>query len=98
MSALEIMLGDSPAQDLVWSQVAGLRLSEAEGRILMVWRAFVDESEKDGLLVLSGCFAPAESWIAFARDWEPLLKPFGILGHDGRYHFHMTEMAQEEER
>lgn len=62
-------------------------------------QAFIDESfERDGVFVLGGYIASAEAWARFAVEWDKLLKPFGTLRGDGRYHFKMSEMAENKER
>ena len=65
----------------------------------MVFQAFVDESEdQDGIIVLAGYVATAEAWAVFSKEWERLLLPYGTLAKNGRYHFKMSEMAQNAER
>jgi hypothetical protein len=87
----------SKAADRVWSQVSGLGPRKAANRLLMVWQAYLDESFDDGLFVLSGYLATAESWAAFSREWEEML-PLGVRGPDGAFRFKMQEMAQNQER
>lgn len=61
-------------------------------------QAFIDESvEQDGVFVLGGYIASAESWAAFSREWKRLL-PYGTLNEHGRFHFKMSEMAMNPER
>jgi hypothetical protein len=60
----------------------------------MVLQAAIDESAaKDGVFVLAGYIAPAESWARFSDVWGRMLRPFGTPRPDGRYHFKMHEMA-----
>jgi hypothetical protein len=70
--------------------------SGAKKSILMVWRAFSDESERkdkdSDVFVIQGCISTADRWANFAREWEELLPPFGRSDSHG-YYFHMTEMA-----
>jgi hypothetical protein len=62
-------------------------------------QAFIDESvDPAGVFVLAGYIASTESWMAFSREWEKLLRPFGTVREDGRYHFKMHEMAANPER
>ncbi len=64
----------------------------------MALQAYIDEScDEDGVFVLAGCISNAESWAAFTKEWEEVLK-YGILNKQGRYHFKMSEMALNEER
>jgi len=61
----------------------------------VVLQAFIDESvdAATGTFVLGGCIATAESWAAFAKDWERLL-PQAAMNKDGVYQFKMSEMAR----
>jgi hypothetical protein len=95
----------SPAQDAIWAQVAGMRPSRAVRQLLMAlqFRAFLDESVSgpeipEGEFVLAGHIATAEQWARFSKEWEELLPWGGILEDDGQYNFHMTEMAASPER
>ena len=98
ISISEHVWGVSPAQDRVWALVCGLRPSEAGKRIYVTLRAFIDESiDNDGTLVLGGCIASAESWVAFTKDWERLLQ-HGLMDKSGNYYFKMSEMAATGER
>jgi len=64
----------------------------------MVFQAFIDDSyTPDGEFVLAGHVATAESWVAFAKEWEELL-PFGTIAPNGKFHFKMSEMAALPER
>ncbi len=64
----------------------------------MALQAYIDEScDEDGVFVLAGCISDAESWAAFTKEWEEVLK-YGTLNKHGRYHFKMSEMALNEER
>lgn len=64
----------------------------------MAFQAFMDESGKHegGAFIIGGCIATAESWAAFAVEWEQMLRRFGRVDASGRY-FHMTEMRNMEE-
>lgn len=65
----------------------------------MVLQAYIDDSADEGdFFVLGGYVATAEKWAAFSREWEALLKPFGVLGPNGKYRFKMAEMAASAER
>lgn len=92
--------GESPAADRVWAQVAGLRPQLADGRLLMVLQAYIDDSQKDGWFVLAGHIATTEAWAAFSRDWENLLPTHGTMvpSPGTGYHFKMSEMAMIDER
>jgi hypothetical protein len=57
----------------------------------MVLQAFIDDSTSDGVYVLGGHIASAESWAKFSREWEELL-PLAMRDRDGRYYFKMREM------
>lgn len=98
MNISDHVWGASIGQDRVWAQVVGLPEDSAGKRLLMVWQAYVDESIDKDLIVLAGYIASAESWVRFSSAWEGLLKPFGVLGSDGRYRFKMSEMALNSER
>jgi len=64
----------------------------------MALQAYIDEScDEGGVFVLAGCISDAESWAAFTKEWEEVLK-YGTLNKHGRYHFKMSEMALNEER
>ncbi len=64
----------------------------------MVFQAFIDDSyTPDGEFVLAGHVATAESWVAFAKEWEELL-PFGTIAPNAKFHFKMSEMAALPER
>lgn len=90
--------GRSPAEDRVWSQVCGLRPSDAAERLFMVLQAYFDDSlDKSGTFVVAGYVASAEEWAAFSREWEAML-PYSSVQDDGRYRFKMSEMALSEER
>jgi hypothetical protein len=92
--------GISSAQDRVWAQVTGLRLCDAERRLLMAlnFQAFIDDSiTPGGEFVLAGHIATAEKWALFAKDWEDLL-PLGTIAKNNKYHFKMSEMAISPER
>jgi hypothetical protein len=74
MSALDRHVWEvSPAADRVWSQVVGLRPAEAEKRLLMSLRAFIDDSYTDAVYVLAGHVSTAARWAEFAKEWEKLL-------------------------
>lgn len=90
----------SPAVDRVWSLVAGMGPSRAVRRPFIVFRAFVDESYENGSwFVLAGFIASAETWAAFAADWEEVLPRFGLYDEVRQQHyFHMNEMAESPER
>ncbi len=65
----------------------------------MPLQAYIDEScDKDGIFVLAGCISDAESWAAFAKEWEEALPKYGVLNKHNRYHFKMSQMAWNEER
>lgn len=64
----------------------------------MTLQAYIDESsDEKGDFVLAGCISDAESWAAFTKEWEEVLK-YGILNKHGRYHFKMSDMALNKER
>lgn len=88
---LEHKWGQCAPADWVWSQVSSMRLAEAVLQPFMALQAFVDESFGDGLLVLGGALATAESWSAFSKDWEPLLA-LAPLGDDMKRNFKLSEM------
>jgi len=60
-------------------------------------QAYLDESVKDGLLVLGGYIATAEKWALFSDKWSELLgmrsEHFPLLDE-----FHMSEMRSTPER
>lgn len=91
--------GQSPAQDRIWAQVAGMRPASAVRLQIMALQAFMDESENapHGDFVLAGHIAPAENWASFSKEWERLL-PMATLAEDGTYQFKMREMASSPER
>jgi hypothetical protein len=93
MGILDHVCGLSSEQDRVWAQVAGMHPDHAGERLLMVWQAFIDESEKDGLFVLAGYIASAEKWAEFSAKWAPLARRFGRVDSNGRWYFHMTDHA-----
>ena len=64
-----------------------------------MFQAYIDDSysSKTKVFVLAGHIASSESWADFSSEWEAML-PYGILDSNGRYHFHMTEMAMNLER
>ena len=93
-SLLKHEWGRSAAVDRVWAQVTGLRPSQAPGRILAVFQAFIDESEGEtGVFVLAGHIATAEAWAKFSKEWEELL-PYAYLQKDGTRIFKMEEMLR----
>ncbi|HEY3487671.1 MAG TPA: DUF3800 domain-containing protein [Gammaproteobacteria bacterium] len=59
-------------------------------------QAYIDESfEENGVFVLGGCIATAESWVGFSRKWEELLNSsFGLTNNQGQRYFKMQEMAE----
>lgn len=97
MSLRKHRWGISRAQDRVWAQVNGLAWSDADSRLLMVLQAYVDDSRKDGLLVLAGFIASAEQWARFTIEWEELLPLARRGGKDWKFRFKMSEMAQSKE-
>jgi hypothetical protein len=97
MSSLETHIGGaSNAKDCVVAQASNLASSRTSRRRLMVWQAYIDESEGGGALTLAGYVAPAENWLSFSKDWAEIL-PLGTLGRNG-YHFKWQEMTQTDER
>ena len=59
----------------------------------MVIQAYLDDSySENGVHVLAGYMARANSWALFAREWEQLL-PLSYRGNSGKYRFKMNEMA-----
>jgi len=90
-------LGRSSAQDRVRTHVSGPALNSAADEIVVL-QAYIDDSyNKNGVFVLAGYIASAESWAAFSKEWEEML-PHGVLDEDGRYHFKMSEMALNDDR
>ena len=73
MSILDHRWGHSREKDRVWAQVSGIEPERAGGKPLMVWQAFLDESEKDGLFVVAGYVATASAWSVFAGKWAELV-------------------------
>ncbi|MGE0579913.1 DUF3800 domain-containing protein [Reyranella sp.] len=97
---LEHVWGASRAADHVWAEVCGLAPGKAVGRLLMIFRAAVDESEnrsRDGLFVMGGHVATAEAWAKFSAEWEKML-PAGTRAKNGNMHFKMDEMDDNDER
>lgn len=90
---LDHVWGVSREQDLVWAEVAGMDPERADRKLLMLWRGFFDESEKDGWFVLAGYLAKVPDWAAFAADWAPLARHYGRVDDRGRWHIHMSELA-----
>ena len=93
---LKHVWGNSPAQDRVSAQVAGMAPARAVRRLLMAleFQAFVDGSARrpDGDFILGGHIATAETWANFSKEWEELL-PLAPLAKNGKRHFKMSEMA-----
>lgn len=86
------MYGDETASvDWIWSQVTGMRPSEAVRQPAMALHAYLDESVSDKVLVLGGMIAPAEAWAKFSAEWEYLL-PLAPLGPDLKRNFKFSEM------
>jgi hypothetical protein len=67
-------------------------------RFMIPVRAFIDETEKDGVFVLGGYLAGVDAWARFSAEWEPMVERYGVLTDDGGKHFKMQEMAKSEER
>ena len=64
----------------------------------MVMQAFIDDSyNQDGVFILAGYMATAETWVKFSLDWEELL-PFALLGKSGKRRFKMREMVGNPDR
>lgn len=64
----------------VWALVCGLSPKEIERRVLVIWRAYLDDSghrEHSPFLVLGGWVAPITVWADFVPDWDKMcmLKP-----------------------
>lgn len=88
----------SPAEDLVWAQIAGMTPSEIRRRWFLTLQAFMDESvDRDGTFVLAGHIADAQSWAKFSVEWERML-PLGVRTDDGGFQFKMSQMAMNPER
>lgn len=67
---------------------------------MALFQAVIDDSynRKTGNFVLAGHIATPESWASFSQEWEELLPTGGTLAKNGKYHFHMTEMAGNPQR
>lgn len=65
----------------------------------MQFQAYIDDSFNHihRIFVLAGHVASDEAWSSFSVEWEEML-PYGVRRPDGKFHFHMTEMAQNSER
>jgi len=95
---LQHIWGKSRAVDRVWAQVSGLAPDKAGRRLFLVLQAFIDDSYKaDGIFVLAGYIATAESWANFSKEWEEIL-PLGLRNSEGNFYFKMSEMALIPER
>lgn len=64
----------------------------------MALQAYFDESYDHQTFALAGVISTVEKWADFSAEWERLLPDWGVLGKDGRYHFHTSEMAAYPER
>ena len=64
----------------------------------MDYRAYLDETEKDGIFALAGYVASAEKWDAFSAEWSRSLRRYGVLEPNNTYQFHMTEMSRPERK
>lgn len=64
----------------------------------MTFLAFMDESEKDDVFAMAGYISTVGKWADFSKEWSALLRPFGTLASNGKYHFHTTEMKMNMER
>lgn len=63
--------------------------------VQMKLQAYIDESvSTDGTMVLGGFISTEEKWQEFSKEWENMLKPFGILKEgSSSYHFKYQELA-----
>jgi hypothetical protein len=69
--------------------------TEAGEGILLVLQAFIDDSRGDnGLFVLAGHIATAESWAQFANEWEEILPYSKLVDSNGVRYFKMAELAR----
>lgn len=85
------------ASDRIWAEVAGLPSRKRKDRLLAMFQAYVDESEKDGLFVMAGYISTAERWAAFSDEWQRLLDYQS--DHYRRLDaFHFKEMRSERDR
>ena len=87
--------GVSKAEDCVWAEISGRAPSANPWkRWFVVYQTYLDDSSSDqGVHVLAGYVARAESWAAFAKDWEQIL-PRAYIGKSGKRRFKMSEMAR----
>lgn len=64
-----------PASEHIWGLVCGLPEPKRSNRLLLILRAFIDDSHMGQypLYVLAGWVAPAAQWAAFVDDWNAAL-------------------------
>ena len=74
--------------------MTGLSSSKAVGRILMVMQAFIDESyDRNGVCVLAGYLASAETWAHFSKERDELLPVFGTRAKNGKFRFELLPVS-----
>lgn len=65
---------NSSARDHILRLVCGFSKPKRDRRLLMVLKAFIDESIADNdVFILAGYIASAEKWADFSDDWQELL-------------------------
>ena len=60
----------------VWALVCGLTRDKMERRVLVIWRAYIDDSGHRAhapVLVLGGWIAPISNWAEFVPCWKQML-------------------------
>jgi Protein of unknown function (DUF3800) len=74
----------------VLALLSGMPETRRRRRLLVVFQAYIDDSEDENVLVLAGYIAPFEVWTTFT-EWDKQLKIFDMGP------FKMREMAQNNE-
>jgi hypothetical protein len=66
----------SPGSEAVWGLVCGFPEPIRSNRLLLMLKAFIDDSRmgQPPLYVLGGWVAPAQTWAAFSDNWAEILR------------------------
>jgi hypothetical protein len=90
------MFGDAARLRIAYGlRYPGSRLPAPKSVLMALnFQAFIDDSYSSEDFVIGGYIGTAETWAAFAKDWE-VIRPLGTRAKNGRQHFKMSEMAHQ---
>lgn len=68
-----------PSAERILAQVCGYGAPRLWQQRIMVLQAYIDDSHKDGVLVMAGYIADAASWARFSIEWQNRLNEAGLV-------------------